>query len=76
MSERPSHGLGWQDGELAALVRCGDEDISKRDVTLNADTRWDGSERDQQCPNCGKFLRLIWDVRVEEIDYPTNEETR
>jgi hypothetical protein len=54
----PKHGLGWQDAQMAQVVRCGKTAIP--DMTLDADSD------PRRCPVCGKLLRLVWDVRIEE----------
>ena len=57
----PEHTLGWQVGGLASVETCHGESIGARDLILNTD-------RDaRQCPKCKKWLRLVWDVRVEEV---------
>lgn len=49
------HWLTWEDGGMAGFD-CG----KKEGGVLTA-------HEARQCPVCGKYLRLIWDVRIEEL---------
>lgn len=64
------HGLGWMDDGLAELSRCGTTRLVTEYVTLDADKR----EAPTQCPVCGKWLRLVWNVYAEEVAAPASTE--
>jgi predicted RNA-binding Zn-ribbon protein involved in translation (DUF1610 family) len=55
---KPVHTTTWEDAQMAG-VSCDGVDIG----TI-------GTEREGEafvCPRCGTTLRLVWDVRLEEV---------
>lgn len=55
------HRTTWEDGMLAG-IECDGEDGG----TISAHP----DEDPQACGNCGAQLRLVWDVRLEEVAAP------
>lgn len=61
------HGTLWEDGGIALLANCGEVDLRKHEVLITAES-YGGRPGEYVCPNCGKKLRLVWDVRIEEVE--------
>jgi len=60
--------MNWQDSETAAVVWCrADGGEAYIDMVLS-------DRRPEQCPNCGRWLTLLWDVRIEESTDPPKTE--
>jgi len=55
-----THTTTWEDDGVVG-VKCDGNIV--RDFTLDSD-----ATKPRKCPRCGKNLRVIWDVRIEETD--------
>lgn len=61
------HTIAWQDGDQAAVARCGDE-LFKDFPHITTD-EW------RRCPRCHQCLRLVLFVEVEAAPCEPNDET-
>lgn len=55
----PEHAIKWQEDESAALDTCDGHEIKP------ACYFYAGEQK--ACPRCGKMLRLVWNVYLEEL---------
>jgi hypothetical protein len=67
MADPKDHRIAWADGGTVEIDRCGCVPV---DFTLTAAEFNYGSDTSNQCPVCKKWLRLVWDVRIEATDAP------
>ena len=58
------HGLGWQDDRMALVVSCDGTVIKGSEFVLTH------GEPPEQCPKCGEWLELEWQVRAVVVAPP------
>ena len=67
-----THRTNWEDGGCASFS-C---DGVPTGAILDAQSRTlDGGVEARQCPRCGAWLVLQWDVTIVEVPKPTEGET-
>lgn len=68
MSTEPkaTHTTTWEDDGLAAYICSRDKDASYGDGSGTLSTEEDHGYG--VCPECGQRLRLVWDVRIEDME--------
>ena len=57
-----SHSTGWEDAGSASVTFCNGQRLPEYGVVLSAD-----DSQPTTCPRCGKKLRLVWSVKIEEV---------
>lgn len=63
----PKHTSVWEDGGFVGLACDG----------INTGEMLDSQECDvQRCPRCGTQVRVVWDVRIEEVPEMTKGEEK
>ena len=58
---------GHEENGYARLRGCGDR-MSEGQVIENGPVFGCDDREPTECPNCHKKLRLVWDVRIEEVE--------
>jgi C4-type Zn-finger protein len=63
---KATHTTTWEDDGMAAYICSRDAKASYGSETSTLSTEDDCGNG--QCPVCGQRLRLVWDVRIEEVE--------
>ena len=57
---KAQHRTDWEDSGMVSVIWCGDQRTDRLILTDDGEP--------QRCDVCGKFVRLVWDVRIETVN--------